>query len=178
MKGESRVEMPPKLGIHTQPDAFIHTMPAYIPDMNAAGMKWVAGYPDNHSKGLPYISGLMILNDPMTGLPLAVMDCVWVTAKRTGAATALAAKYLARAESETIGILRCGVQGESNLEALMIVQNQIKLAQQYANEISALAWELREGFEIEMIPPEQAVSKLSIMSAAEHLRTEHIYFPY
>ncbi len=126
LKGENQVEMPPKPGIHTQPDAFIHAMPAYIPGMNAAGMKWVAGYPENHTKGLPYITGLMIMNDPLTGLPLAVMDCVWVTAKRTGAATALAAKYLARPESETIGILGCGVQGESNLEALLIVQKQIK----------------------------------------------------
>lgn len=126
LKGEGKVEMPPKPGIHTQKDAFIHAMPAYIPDMNAAGMKWVAGFPDNHRKGLPYITGLMIMNDPQTGLPLAVMDCVWITAKRTGAATALAAKYLARPDSQIIGILGCGVQGESNLEALMLVQQNVK----------------------------------------------------
>jgi ornithine cyclodeaminase/alanine dehydrogenase-like protein (mu-crystallin family) len=126
LKGENKVEMPPKPGIHTQKDAFIHAMPAYIPDMNAAGMKWVAGYPENFKKALPYITGLLIMNDPLTGIPLAVMDCIWVTAKRTGAATALAAKYMARADSETIGILGCGIQGESNLEALLIVQKQVK----------------------------------------------------
>jgi len=49
------------------------------------------------------------------------MDCVWITAKRTGAATALAAKYLARPESERVGILGCGVQGRSNLEALRVL---------------------------------------------------------
>ena len=49
---------------------------------------------------------------------LAVMDCTWITAMRTGAATALAASYLARPESETVGILGCGVQGRTNLEAL------------------------------------------------------------
>ncbi len=117
-KGEGKVEMPPKPGIHTQPDAFIHAMPAYIPALNSAGMKWVSGYPENWKKGLPYISGLLILNDPETGLPLAVMDCTWITAKRTGAATAVAAKYLARKESSTVGIIACGVQGRSNLEAL------------------------------------------------------------
>ncbi len=69
-------------------------------------------------RGLPYISGLLILNDDETGLPLAVMDCTWITGMRTGAATALAAKYLARAESSTVGILGCGVQGRTNLEAL------------------------------------------------------------
>jgi ornithine cyclodeaminase/alanine dehydrogenase-like protein (mu-crystallin family) len=126
LKGEGKVEMPPKPGIHTQKDAFIHAMPAYIPDMNAAGMKWVSGYPENYKRNLPYISGLMIMNDTETGFPLAIMDCIWVTAKRTGAATAVAAKYLARPDSTIIGILGCGVQGESNLEALMVVQKNIK----------------------------------------------------
>jgi len=117
-KGEGKIEMPPKPGIHTRPDAFIHAMPASIPAMNAAGIKWVAGYPGNQQLGLPYISGLLILNDPNTGFPLAVMDCTWITAKRTGAATAIAAKYLARRDSKSVGILACGVQGRSNLEAL------------------------------------------------------------
>lgn len=120
-KGEGRVEMPPKPGIHTRPDAFIHAMPAYIPSQEAAGMKWISGYPANQAKGLPYITGLMILNDPETGIPTAVMDASWITAKRTGAASAVAAKYLARTESRTLGVLACGVQGRSNLEAMACV---------------------------------------------------------
>ena len=94
-KGEGKIEMPPKPGIHPRPDAFIHAMPAYIPSLESAGIKWVSGYPGNQAKGLPYINGLLILNDPDTGIPIAVMDCTWITAKRTGAATAVAAKYLA-----------------------------------------------------------------------------------
>ncbi len=117
-KGNGRVEMPPKPGIHTMPDAFIHAMPAYIPSMRSAGIKWVSGYPENFKRSLPYISGLLILNDVETGLPYAVMDCAWITAMRTGAASALSAKYLARPDSETVGILACGVQGRTNLEAL------------------------------------------------------------
>jgi len=117
-KGEGRVEMPPKPGIHTRPNAFIHAMPAYIPNLESAGMKWVSGYPENQKKGLPYITGLLILNDPETGIPLAVMDATWITAMRTGAATGIAAKYLARKESSSVGIVACGVQGRSNLEAL------------------------------------------------------------
>jgi ornithine cyclodeaminase/alanine dehydrogenase-like protein (mu-crystallin family) len=120
-KGEGRVEMPPKIGVHTLPDAFIHAMPAYIAAQKAVGMKWVSGYPENSKRGLPYIAGLLILNDAATGMPLAVMDCTWITAQRTGAATAVAAKYLARGESETIGILGCGVQGRSNLEGLKVL---------------------------------------------------------
>lgn len=117
-KGAGRVEMPPKPGIHTRPDAFIHAMPAYIPSMESAGIKWVSGYPENQEMGLPYISGLLILNDVKTGFPYAVMDCTWITAYRTAAATALSAKYLARPNSQAVGILACGVQGRTNLEAL------------------------------------------------------------
>src|SRR5512146_103132 len=99
--GNGHVEMPPKPGVHTQPDAFIHAMPAFIPALHSVGVKWVSGYPGNGKRGLPYISGLLILNDQVTGMPLAVMDCIWITAMRTGAATALAAKYLARPDSQT-----------------------------------------------------------------------------
>ncbi len=117
-KGLGRVEMPPTPGIHTRPDAFLHAMPAYIPALTSAGIKWVGGYPENQKNGLPYISGLLVLNDIETGLPYCVMDCTWVTAYRTGAATALSAKYLARPDSATVAILGCGVQGRTNLEAL------------------------------------------------------------
>jgi ornithine cyclodeaminase/alanine dehydrogenase-like protein (mu-crystallin family) len=117
-KGQGRVEMPPKPGIHTQPDAFIHAMPAYIPSLKSAGIKWVSGYPENFKRGLPYITGLLVLNDDETGIPYAVMDCTWITAYRTGAASALSAKYLARKNSEVVGILACGVQGRTNLLAM------------------------------------------------------------
>ncbi len=120
-KGRGRIEMPPKPGIHTMPDAFIHAMPAYIPSLGSAGIKWVSGYPENYKRDLPYITGLLVLNDPETGIPLAVMDCIWITAMRTGAATAVAAKYMVNSESKTIGILGCGVQGRTNLKALKIV---------------------------------------------------------
>jgi ornithine cyclodeaminase/alanine dehydrogenase-like protein (mu-crystallin family) len=120
-KAAGRVEMPPKPGIHPAADAFIHAMPAYIPALRSAGVKWVSGFPANAARGLPYICGLVVLNDVETGLPAAVMDCTWITAKRTGAATAVAAKRLARPESAVAGILGCGVQGRSNLEALSTV---------------------------------------------------------
>jgi len=113
--------MPPKPGIHPTGDAFIHAMPGFLPRLGAAGVKWISGYPDNRARGLPYISGLLILNDPDTGLPTAVMDATWITAVRTGAATAVAARYLARADSRSAAILACGVQGRTNLEALRCV---------------------------------------------------------
>lgn len=156
-KGHQRVEMPPKPGIHPQTDAFIHAMPAYIPAMRAAGIKWVSGFPENKSRGLPYISGLLILNDADTGFPYAVMDCTWITAKRTGAATALAAKYLARPESKSVGILACGVQGRSNLEALATL---FPIERVYAYDIrpesrDAYIEEMSQRYDFEFIPVEE-----------------------
>jgi len=144
-KGTGRTEMPPKPGIHPRPDGFIHAMPAYIPSLQSAGMKWVSGFPENPKRGLPYIMGLLLLNDPDTGIPIAIMDCTWITAKRTGAATAVAAKYLARPDSFTVGIVACGVQGRSNLEALtcLFKIEKVKaydlypeIAERYAREMS------------------------------------------
>jgi ornithine cyclodeaminase/alanine dehydrogenase len=143
-KGNGKVEMPPKPGIHTMPDAFIHAMPAYIPAMRSAGIKWVSGYPENYKRELPYITGLLILNDVETGIPYAIMDCTWITAMRTGAASALSAKYLARPESATVGILACGVQGRANLEALTCL---FPIQRVYAYDIFPTA---QERFVVEM----------------------------
>ncbi len=132
-KSEGRVEMPPKPGIHPRQDAFIHAMPAYIPALRAAGVKWVGGYPGNQARGLPYISGLIIINDDDTGLPIAIMDCAWITGLRTGAATALAARHLARSDSATVAVLGCGLQGRTNLRALAEV---FRLTRVYAYDVS------------------------------------------
>jgi len=122
-KGHGRVQMPPKPGLHTRGDAFIHAMPAYLPSLGAAGVKWVSGYPDNASYGLPYINGLLVLNCPETGVPLAVMDCAWITAQRTGAVSGVAAKYLAAPDSRVAAIIGCGVQARTQLPALALVRD-------------------------------------------------------
>ena len=76
-KGGGRTEMPPKPGIHPGPpgnDNFIHAMPALIGALGAAGVKWVSGFPGNAARGLPYISGLLILNDVETGVQIAAVQ--------------------------------------------------------------------------------------------------------
>ena len=118
-KGRGQTEMPPKPGIHTRPDCFIHAMPAYVREPEVAGLKWVSGYPPNPARGLPYITGLMVLNDPATGVPLAVMDCAWITAMRTGASAGISARYLAREGSEAAAFVGCGVQARASLAALV-----------------------------------------------------------
>ena len=118
-KAAGRAEMPAKIGVHPKEDAFLHAMPAFLPALELCGMKWVGVYPENPRRGLPTVSGLLLLNNPETGLPLAVMDAGWITAKRTAAASALAARYLARPDAKTLGILGCGVQARSHVEALV-----------------------------------------------------------
>jgi ornithine cyclodeaminase/alanine dehydrogenase-like protein (mu-crystallin family) len=171
-KAEGRVEMPPKPGIHPGvSDNFIHAMPAYIPAMKSAGMKWVSGFPLNKQVGLPYISGLLILNDPENGLPISVMDCVWITAKRTGAATAIAAKRLARPDSSIVGILGCGVQGRSNIEALIV---DFPLKQVMAYDIDPIrsaeyASDIEEQFGLDVTQvdrPKDAVTECDIVVTA------------
>jgi ornithine cyclodeaminase/alanine dehydrogenase len=164
--------MPPKPGVHPGAgDNFIHAMPAYIPALKSAGIKWVSGFPENEKRGLPYITGLLILNDVETGLPVAVMDCVWITAMRTGAATAVAAKHLARPESAVVGVLGCGVQGRSNVEALNV---HFPLARVMAYDVNAetaraYAVEMTErfGFEVTIVDtPREAVSGCDIVVTA------------
>ena len=124
--GHNRVENPPKPGIHSKPDAFIHAMPAYYEALNIGGLKWVSGYPSNRELGLPQIAGLMIVNDMDTGIPLAVMDCRWITAVRTAAVSAITAKYCAREDTSTLGVVGCGVQGRMNLVAFKEVLPGLK----------------------------------------------------
>ena len=179
-KGNGRTEMPPKPGVHPGGgDNFIHAMPAYIPAMKSSGVKWVSGFPDNHKKNLPYINGLLILNDVETGLPVSVMDCVWITAMRTGAATAVSARYLARPESSIIGILGCGVQGYSNLEALRVLFPVKKVYAYDINESAArdYADTISERFAIETTivdSPRQAVTGCHIVvTSGPILKTPH-----
>ncbi|MBF0527773.1 MAG: ornithine cyclodeaminase family protein [Deltaproteobacteria bacterium] len=170
--GHGRVEMPPKPGIHPGEggDNFIHAMPASIPALDSAGVKWVSGYPPNQAKGLPYITGLLILNDPMTGIPISVMDCAWITAMRTGAASAISAKYLARKESSKIGILACGVQGHANLEAMNVLfplkdVKAFDVDAERAKQLAGFAKKL--GLEVEIVKdPRQAVTGRDIVVTA------------
>ncbi len=179
-KGEGRVEMPPKPGIHPGAgDNFIHAMPAYIPAMKSAGVKWVSGFPGNFKRGLPYITGLLILNDTETGIPLAVMDCQWITAMRTAAATAVAARRLARPESSVLGILGCGVQGRTNTEALNVLFPLKRvLAYDVRPEVAKrFAEEITRRFGLEVTPvsePRQAVSGCDmVVTAGPILKTPH-----
>lgn len=108
--GRGEALMPPKLYLPLpQYAGDFRAMPACL--SGSAGVKWVNMHPENPARhGLPSVMGVYILSDPATAAPLAVMDGTSLTAFRTGAAGAVASKYLAVKAPSTIGFIGCGVQ--------------------------------------------------------------------
>jgi len=74
--GAKRFEMPAKIGLHPLRDTLMHAMPAYVPAARACGLKWASCFPENDKRGLAQTSGVLVLNDPETGWPLALMDAI------------------------------------------------------------------------------------------------------
>jgi ornithine cyclodeaminase/alanine dehydrogenase len=130
--GRGSTEMPPKLGIHPQPGALLHAMPAFVRATSAAGVKWVGAFPGNQKRGLPAVTGMIVLNDPETGLAQAIMDATWITATRTAASTAVAARKLAALDTQTLAIIGPGVLGRANVAALREVLPGLKRVRAYA----------------------------------------------
>jgi alanine dehydrogenase len=106
--------MPAKTYLSVEHGDF-RAMPAALP--GCAGIKWVNVHPQNPSVGLPSVMAVLIYSDPETGYPLAIMDATEITAYRTGAAAAIASKYLARRDSHTIGIIGAGFQAHTQMLA-------------------------------------------------------------
>ena len=111
---EGRAVMPPKAYLVLDKGDF-RAMPVGLP--GAAGLKWVNVHPENRVRGLPTVMAVMIYNDPETGYPLAVMDATEITAYRTGAASAIASKYLVRHNSKSLGIIGAGSQAYTQIKA-------------------------------------------------------------
>jgi ornithine cyclodeaminase/alanine dehydrogenase-like protein (mu-crystallin family) len=118
-------ELPPKIGIHPRPaDSFVHAMPAHLradsPAGDLVGMKWVAGYATNARLGIPSISAVVVLNDPETGVPVAMLDGGPITAERTAAVTGVAIRHFGPAASAAPGgthvaVVGAGVQARAHL---------------------------------------------------------------
>jgi ornithine cyclodeaminase/alanine dehydrogenase-like protein (mu-crystallin family) len=122
-----RVELPPKPGVHPRPDSFFHAMPAYLRDEDVVALKWVAGYPANKRLGLPYITGLVVLNDAETGLPLAVMDGAEITAARTAAASGVCVRRFAPDGWREAAVLGCGEQGRFHARLLTALNPRVRI---------------------------------------------------
>jgi len=120
--GLGRTVLPPKLFMYLPGEGhndFMFAGPASVPSAKAVGVKIVTGYKNNPERyGLPHILALMILTDPENGYPLAVFDGTHLTTFRTGAMTAVAAKYLANPDSKVLAVIGAGTQGRSTAKAL------------------------------------------------------------
>jgi alanine dehydrogenase len=115
--GKGLVQMPPKLYV-TLPTGDFRTMPAYLPSLGIAGVKIVNVHPDNHMVGLPTVMALTIIIDTQTGQPTALMNATRLTNMRTGAAGAVAAKYLAPKKECVLGVVGTGRQAEAQVRAI------------------------------------------------------------
>ena len=122
--GEGKGKMPPKTYLALERGDF-RAMPAALP--GCAGVKWVNVHPHNPSLGLPSVMAVLIYSDPETGYPLAIMDATETTAYRTGAAAAIASRYLARRDSHTVGIIGAGFQAHTQILAHAELFNPISI---------------------------------------------------
>lgn len=120
-KGLGRVQMPPKIYLFfDKHDGDLRAMPSYIESIDVAAVKIVNAHPRNMEKySLPTVMATIILVDPRNGFPLAIMGGTTITNMRTGAAGGIAAKYLARRDSKTVGIIGAGAQARTQLAALI-----------------------------------------------------------
>jgi ornithine cyclodeaminase/alanine dehydrogenase len=112
------VEMPPKFGVHPPGARHAHAMPALLPENRGLGIKWLGDYPKNKALGLPTIPALIVLNDPATGMPIAVMDGTVVTAARTSAMTGVSLDACARSGAAVAAVVGAGVEARAHLEVL------------------------------------------------------------
>jgi alanine dehydrogenase len=119
LQAEGKAPPPGILGIHARDGGF-HIKAGTL-ELNRPyfAAKTNANFPENGKRfGLPMIQGVIVLCDGENGYPLALMDSIEITIRRTGAATAVAAKYLARPDSKVVTICGCGNQGRISLRAL------------------------------------------------------------
>jgi alanine dehydrogenase len=115
--GRGNVQMPPKVYIHFDHGDF-RTMPAYIPSLDTGGVKVVNVHPGNPASGLPTVMALTIIISPETGIPEAILNATALTDLRTGAAGAVAAKYLSARRAVTLGLVGSGRQAQAQVDAI------------------------------------------------------------
>ena len=153
--------MPPKSYVDL-PDfgGDVRSMPARVGD--AVSVKWVCSHPGNPEKhGLPTVIGTLILSDPATGFPLAIMDATVLTAFRTGAAAAVATRALARPDAKSLGIVGCGIQAGYQVAAISHVRalEQVLLSDARPAVAEALAKRVKAaspGLDVQAVPLPEA----------------------
>jgi len=134
--------MPPKVYVPAYPAGDFRAMPAL--GAGHALLKWVTSFPGNPSRGLPTVTGLVLLSDASDGSLRAALDAGAVTALRTGAAAVLAAETLGRREAETTAVIGAGVNGRAAAKTFLARGRSVMLwdvddqrAREVADELGA-----------------------------------------
>jgi len=121
--GKGRVQMPSKLYLDFRKyNGDLRIMPSFSETLIMAGTKIVNVHPENPKKGLKTVMAAIILNDPKTGIPLALMDGTYITTLRTGAASAVAIKYLAKKSAQSLGVIGAGSQALTQIAAIFKIR--------------------------------------------------------
>lgn len=152
------VQMPAKSYIELpEHNGDFRSMPAYIDlteqeaGWEAAGLKWVNVHPDNPADhDLPTVMATMVYSDPQTAFPLAILDGTELTRLRTGAAAAVATKYLAREDATSLGLVGAGVQAYTQLEAITQVRDIREVVVSDVDSEAVRAFEQRYGDDYEV----------------------------
>lgn len=153
-------------------NGFIKPMTAYVDTIDAAATKIFSLYKDNPRKyNLPSVLSIIELHDPKTGAPIAIMAGGYITLLRTAAASAIAAKYLAKSSSKRLGIIGSGLQGQSHLLALneLFTIEEVKVSDISKPARERYAKEMGEQTGIKVIPvenPKEAVDETDIIIVA------------
>lgn len=146
--GEGKIIMPSKITLNMKSlglGNWLNSMPAYIQPLDTVGIKWVGGFEKNKEMGLPYITGQILINDPVTGELRALLDGNSITNMRTGAQSPVFAKYLANKNSDILTIIGGGIQGTSTALCMieMFEVSEIRVAdiskdlcQKFIDEVS------------------------------------------
>ena len=117
--------MPPKVYVPAYPAGDFRAMPAL--GAGHALLKWVTSFPGNPARGLPTVSGLVLLSDASDGSLRAALDAGAVTALRTGAAAVLAAEALGRPDAETAAVIGAGVNGRATAKTFLSRRRSVML---------------------------------------------------
>lgn len=128
-KGESMEPDSPMLMFGGQAGRRVTMHPAYVGgDVDTVGLKWTPANPDNpHTINMPRATAMNIINDPITGHPLAVMDGTIISSMRTGAVSGVGFKYLGKQDSSVLGLLGAGVIARTSLMGMKEVMENLQL---------------------------------------------------
>ncbi|KTD07109.1 ornithine cyclodeaminase family protein [Legionella jamestowniensis] len=176
---KQEVIMPMRTPIPIQnQNALTLTMPAYLPNLEALGLKVVSFFPNNAKKNLPSIYGTILLLDAATGAVEAIMEGTYLTALRTGAVSGLATKYLAREDAKHLAVIGSGVQAVTQLEAMATVRDieKVSIYSRNRERATQFADTISEHFEVKVCKDiKQAVAEADIICTATNSTEPLIY---